>query len=94
MDKWNEVYAAMDFNTVKHSDILSYKKGFDWLKSCETIEDWGCGTGGFKFTDAITVVNFINIIYINKYLNIFINHKLNKLYVILILKLFHYLIYI
>jgi len=53
MDKWNEVYAAMDFNTVKHSDILSYKKGFDWLKSCETIEDWGCGTGGFKFTDGV-----------------------------------------
>jgi hypothetical protein len=48
MDKWNELYAAMDFNAIKHSDNVSYEKGFNWLKSCEIIEDWGCGTGGFK----------------------------------------------
>ena len=29
MDKWNELYATMDFNTLKHSDTVTYKKGFD-----------------------------------------------------------------
>lgn len=51
MDKWNEWYKNLDAaipNSFKYSDTVTYEKGFNWLKSCDTIEDWGCGTGGFK----------------------------------------------
>lgn len=51
MDKWNEWYKNLDPtipSSFKYSDTVTYEKGFNWLKSCNTIEDWGCGTGGFK----------------------------------------------
>lgn len=39
----------MDENTFRYSDTETYKKGYDFLHNdCEKIEDWGCGTGGFK----------------------------------------------
>lgn len=65
MDKWNDWYKDLDPNTPSHfkySDTLTYEKGFNWLKPCEVIEDWGCGAGGFKrfFTDSVK----------NKYLGI------------------------
>ena len=58
MDKWNELYKNLDSNnpsSFKYSDTVTYEKGFNWLKSCEIIEDWGCGNGGFKqlFTDTV-----------------------------------------
>jgi hypothetical protein len=51
MDKWNNWYKELDQNnpgSYKYGDTLTYEKGFNWLKSCSTIEDWGCGAGGFK----------------------------------------------
>ena len=58
MDKWNELYKNLDVsipNSFKYSDTVTFEKGFKWLKSCETIEDWGCGAGGFKrfFTEDV-----------------------------------------
>jgi hypothetical protein len=58
MDKWNDWYKDLDPNTpssFKYSDTITYEKGFDWLKSCKEIEDWGCGAGGFKrfFTENV-----------------------------------------
>ena len=52
MDKWNNWYKDLDSNTVPNSfrygDTVTYEKGYSFLKSCNQIEDWGCGTGGFK----------------------------------------------
>ena len=27
---------------------ITYELGYNFLKSCDKIEDWGCGAGGFK----------------------------------------------
>ena len=51
MDKWNEWYKDLDAanpTSFKYSDTVTYEKGFNWLKCCQVIEDWGCGAGGFK----------------------------------------------
>ena len=51
MDKWNDWYKDLDPDmpsSFKYSDTVTYEKGFNWLKPCKTIEDWGCGAGGFK----------------------------------------------
>lgn len=51
MDKWNNWYKNLkpdDLFSPKIGDSISFSKGFEWLQSCKTIEDWGCGAGGFK----------------------------------------------
>jgi len=51
MDKWNNSYKNLTINDLfdtKIGDSITFNKGFDWLHSCDTIEDWGCGSGGFK----------------------------------------------
>ncbi len=50
-DKWNDWYKNLskkDMGSFVYGDTISYKLGYDFLKSCNTIEDWGCGAGGFK----------------------------------------------
>jgi hypothetical protein len=39
---------AANPTSFKYSDTVTYEKGFNWLKCCQVIEDWGCGAGGFK----------------------------------------------
>lgn len=52
MDKWNEWYknlTSTDLGSFCYGDTLTYRLGFEFLfPSCSTIEDWGCGTGGFR----------------------------------------------
>ena len=51
MDKWNGWYIDLDKNTPSafhYGDTLTYSKGYEFLKECNTVEDWGCGAGGFK----------------------------------------------
>jgi len=50
-DKWNEWYKGLTLNdcgSFCYGDTLTYKLGYDFLQSCDNIEDWGCGVGGFK----------------------------------------------
>jgi hypothetical protein len=50
-DKWNEWYKNLtlnDFGSFRYGNTLTYELGFTYLKDCDKIEDWGCGTGGFK----------------------------------------------
>jgi hypothetical protein len=51
MDKWNSWYKDLkkeDIGSFRYSDTVTYQLGYDFLKDCTNIEDWGCGTGGFK----------------------------------------------
>ena len=51
VDKWNNWYkdlSTKDIGSFKYGDTVTYKLGYTYLQSCNTIEDWGCGTGGFK----------------------------------------------
>jgi hypothetical protein len=51
MDKWNEWYKDLDVNnpsTFRYGDTETYSVGYNFLKGCKVVEDWGCGTGGFK----------------------------------------------
>ena len=50
-DKWNEWYKNLtkdDIGCFRYSNTITYKSGYYFLNSCDKIEDWGCGTGGFK----------------------------------------------
>lgn len=48
--KWDCLYTGMDLRNTIHpyGDSETYKFGADFLKDCETVEDWGTGGGGFK----------------------------------------------
>ena len=50
-DKWNDWYKDLTINdcgSFKYGDTASYELGYNFLQTCDKIEDWGCGTGGFK----------------------------------------------
>jgi hypothetical protein len=50
-NKWNEWYKDLkkdDIGSFRYGDTETYKLGYEFLKDCDIIEDWGCGTGGFK----------------------------------------------
>jgi hypothetical protein len=50
-DKWNEWYKNLtvsDIGHFKYGNTETYKLGYTFLQNCDKIEDWGCGTGGFK----------------------------------------------
>ena len=51
MDKWNYWYKDLtdqDMGSFRYSDTVTYGLGYTFLSDCKKIEDWGCGTGGFK----------------------------------------------
>ena len=51
MDKWNSQYSNLNINDLgsfRYGETITYELGYSFLKDCHTIEDWGCGTGGFK----------------------------------------------
>jgi hypothetical protein len=51
MDKWNDWYKNVttnDIGSFRYGDTETYMLGYNFLKDCNKIEDWGCGTGGFK----------------------------------------------
>ena len=50
-DKWNEWYkdiTSNDLGSFRYGNTITYELGYNFLQSCDKIEDWGCGTGGFK----------------------------------------------
>jgi len=50
MDKWNNWYKNLDVknpSAFKYGDTVTYQKGYNFLKTCGAVEDWGCGAGGF-----------------------------------------------
>ena len=50
-NKWNEWYKDInkdDIGSFRYGDTLTYTMGYEYLKNLDTIEDWGCGVGGFK----------------------------------------------
>lgn len=64
-DKWNNWYSGLtknDIGSFRYGDTITYKLGYEYLKFCDKIEDWGCGTGGFK--------RFFMNDYLNKYIGI------------------------
>jgi hypothetical protein len=51
MDKWNIYYQhrTKEMGPIPYGDTFTYGKGYEFLKTCKKIEDWGCGLGGFKY---------------------------------------------
>jgi hypothetical protein len=65
-DKWNEWYknlTSKDLGPFRYGNTVTYEKGYNFLQSCDKIEDWGCGAGGFK-------VFFIKNNNLNKYIGV------------------------
>jgi hypothetical protein len=51
MDKWNEWYKDLKeehIGSFRYGNTQTYTLGYEFLKECDKIEDWGCGAGGFK----------------------------------------------
>jgi hypothetical protein len=50
-DKWNEWYKNLtknDMGSFLYGDTITYTLGYKFLETCDKIEDWGCGVGGFR----------------------------------------------
>lgn len=50
-DKWNNWYKNLtqeQCGSFVYGDTETYKIGYTYLNTCDKIEDWGCGAGGFK----------------------------------------------
>lgn len=49
INKWNHWHKSLPSypSEFYYSDTVTYKKAAEFLKSCETVEDWGVGGGGF-----------------------------------------------
>ena len=49
-EKWNKWYENITIDDVcfRYGNTETYDLGYTFLKECKTIEDWGCGIGGFK----------------------------------------------
>jgi hypothetical protein len=47
--KWNHRYSKMNPNSYSgYGADLSYEKAAAFFSDIDTIEDWGCGSGGFR----------------------------------------------
>jgi hypothetical protein len=48
--KWDDVYRDVpeDPSAFLYGDTVTYERGAQALRECETVEDWGTGGGGFK----------------------------------------------
>jgi hypothetical protein len=50
-DKWNNWYKDLTINdcgSFRYGETATYELGYNFLQTCDKIEDWGCGAGGFK----------------------------------------------
>jgi len=50
-NKWNNWYKDLtmqDIGSFRYGNTITYELGYEFLKSLDKIEDWGCGAGGFK----------------------------------------------
>ena len=46
--KWANEHLKLNDQNFRYGNTITYDLGFNFLKDCEKIEDWGCGEGGFK----------------------------------------------
>jgi len=48
-NKWNGYYVNLpnDPSAFLYGDTVTYEKAASFLLDCKTVEDWGCGGGGF-----------------------------------------------
>lgn len=47
--KWDKIYEGTQVGSpTRWGGETTYSMGYEWLKDCALIEDWGCGAGGFK----------------------------------------------
>lgn len=60
MNKWNNWYKNLDVkNPVAFGDTVTYQKGYNFLKTCGAVEDWGCGAGVLKGFSQVTFLNIL-----------------------------------
>lgn len=47
--KWNDWYKDLpeQASAFNYGDTITYQLASEFLKDCSTVEDWGCGAGGF-----------------------------------------------
>ena len=49
LGKWNKWYKNIKTSgAFRYGNTITYKLSADFLKDMNEVEDWGCGTGGFK----------------------------------------------
>jgi len=51
LGKWDGWYVKLSPGSpgaFKYGDTVTYRIGAEFLSDCETVEDWGCGAGGFR----------------------------------------------
>ncbi len=48
LGKWNKWYSDDKLSKIKYGDTTTYKLASEFLKECDSLEDWGCGVGGFR----------------------------------------------
>lgn len=49
LGKWDQWYKNIKrMGSFRYGDTITYRLAADFLKDMERVEDWGCGTGGFK----------------------------------------------
>ena len=49
LDKWDHWYKGVKSNySFKYGNTITYQLAADFLADMDEVEDWGCGTGGFK----------------------------------------------
>ncbi len=49
LGKWNRWYKDIkEMGSFRYGDTITYKLAADFLADTKEVEDWGCGTGGFK----------------------------------------------
>ncbi len=49
LNKWDKWYKDVDtMGAFAYGDTVTYQLAADFLADMDEVEDWGCGTGGFK----------------------------------------------
>ncbi len=49
LGKWDNWYKGVDsIGSFRYGNTVTYQLAADFLADMDVVEDWGCGTGGFK----------------------------------------------
>lgn len=49
LGKWDKWYKNVDtMGAFRYGDTITYRLAADFMADIDEVEDWGCGTGGFK----------------------------------------------
>lgn len=58
--RWTRYYAEV-LDPRPYGDTKTYQMGAEFLKDCDVIEDWGCGTGWFRKLAQTRGLNVTNV---------------------------------